>query len=290
MIEQFLNYLRYERNASARTIEIYGRSLHDFETYVEELDNQTLLTADADMIRGWMESMMDRGVKATTVNTCLSSLRSFYRFALSRKLVKKDPAHLVVGPKKAKPLPQFLRESEMDELIDRPQDDSFINVRTRVILILFYETGIRLSELIGIDDKDIDFVQHSLKVTGKRNKQRIVPFGSELEQELRAYMQARDEAVEKQSDAFLLTKWGKRIGRKRVYDTVHRNLSMVTTIKKRSPHVLRHTFATAMLNNGASLEEVKNLLGHESVSTTQIYTHTTFEQLKRVYKDAHPRA
>ena len=156
--------------------------------------------------------------------------------------------------------------------------------------ILFYETGIRLSELIGIDDKDIDFVQHCLKVTGKRNKQRVVPFGGELEQELQAYMQLRDEVVDKQSDALLLTKWGKRVGRELVYTTVRKNLSEVTTIRKRSPHVLRHTFATAMLNNGASLEEVKTLLGHESVSTTQIYTHTTFEQLKRVYKNAHPRA
>ena len=291
MIEQFLNYLRYERNASVRTIETYERGLHDFETYLGGLDSQTLLTADADMIRGWMESMMDRGMKATSVNTCLSSLRSFYRFALSRKLVDKDPAHLVTGPKKAKPLPQFLREREMDELLDnKPESDTYINVRTRVILILFYETGIRLSELIGIDDKDIDFVQHCLKVTGKRNKQRVVPFGGELEQELQAYMQLRDEVVDKQSDALLLTKWGKRVGRELVYTTVRKNLSEVTTIRKRSPHVLRHTFATAMLNNGASLEEVKTLLGHESVSTTQIYTHTTFEQLKRVYKDAHPRA
>jgi len=291
MIEQFLNYLRYERNASVRTIKIYERGLHDFETYLGGQDNHTLLTADADMIRGWMESMMDRGVKATTVNTCLSSLRSFYRFALSRKLIEKDPAHLVTGPKKAKPLPQFLREREMDELLDnRPESNTYINVRTRVILILFYETGIRLSELIGIDDQDVDFVQHSLKVTGKRNKQRVVPFGKELEEELLAYMKMRDEMVDKQSEALLLTKKGERVGRNLVYATVRKNLSEVTALKKRSPHVLRHTFATAMLNNGASLEEVKTLLGHESVSTTQIYTHTTFEQLKRVYKDAHPRA
>ena len=291
MIEQFLNYLRYERNASVHTIAVYERSLRDFETYLGGLEGHSLVTADADMIRGWMESMMDRGVKATSVNTCLSSLRSFYRFALSRKLVEKDPAHLVTGPKKVKPLPQFLREREMDELLDsKPEGDTFDNVRTRVILILFYETGIRLSELIGIDDKDIDFVQHSLKVTGKRNKQRVIPFGDELERELLAYMQMRDETVVKSSEALLLTNRGRRITRTQVYQAVRSNLSEVTTMKKRSPHVLRHTFATAMLNHGASLEEVKNLLGHESVSTTQIYTHTTFEQLKRVYKDAHPRA
>ena len=296
MIEQFLNYLRYERNASNRTIDTYGRSLRDFETYLEELEGQTLRSADADVIRDWMESMMDRGVKATTVNTCLSSLRSFYRFALSRKLVEKDPAHLITGPKKAKPLPQFLRENEMDRLLDtmpaeaEAEGDTFINVRTRAILMLFYETGIRLAELIGMNDGDLDFAQHSLKVTGKRNKQRVIPFGNELEKQLKTYIQVRDEQVDRLSDALFITKKGKRIGRKQVYETVHTNLSTVTSIKKRSPHVLRHTFATAMLNNGASLEEVKTLLGHESVSTTQIYTHTTFEQLKRVYKDAHPRA
>lgn len=291
MINQFLNYLRYERNASVRTVEAYERSLRSFEAYVQGLEQQTLATADADVIRGWMESMMDREAKATSVNAHLSAVRSFYRFALSRRLVGKDPAHLVKGPKKAKPLPQFLREREMDALLSlEPDADSFIDVRTRIILLLFYETGIRLSELIGIDDRDIDFAQRSLKVTGKRNKQRIVPFGQELEQGLREYMRVRDAQVDKQSEALLLSNKGRRISTSQVYHIVHSNLSMVTAIKKRSPHVLRHTFATALLNNGASLESVKMLLGHESVSTTQIYTHTTFEQLKRVYQDAHPRA
>jgi integrase/recombinase XerC len=218
-------------------------------------------------------------------------VRSFFRFALARRLVEKDPAHLVTGPKKSKPLPQFVREKEMDELFDEiAWEDTYKDVRARTLLILLYETGVRVSELTGLDDADVDFETGQLKVTGKRNKQRVVPFGSELATVLRQYVELRDAQVAKQSGALLLTEKGTRMTRGQVYGIVHRYLSMVTTLKKRSPHVLRHSFATAMLNNGAGLESVKKLLGHEGLETTEIYTHTTFEQLKRVYKEAHPRA
>ena len=219
-------------------------------------------------------------------------MRSFFRFALSRGLVANDPAHNLRGPKKKKPLPQFVREDDMDRLIDLPEmwGDNYSNVRARTIILLFYETGVRLAELIGLDDQDVDFVSHQLKVTGKRNKQRIVPFGEELEQTLRAYMGQRDEQPLKLDAALFLNDKGCRMTRSQVGQIVKAGLSRVTTMKKRSPHVLRHSFATAMLNNGAGLESVRKLLGHESVATTEIYTHTTFEQLKRVYKDAHPRA
>ena len=292
MINQFLDYLRYERNASPQTVQTYEESLRAFESYLTFRDNGLSLdSVDTDLIRDWMESLMDKGNSASTINKNLSALRSFYRFALKRNLVKKDPAHAVTGPKKSKPLPQFLREGEMDRLLDELEwDSSFNNVRARTILLLFYEAGLRRSELIGLDDKDIDFEAAQLKVTGKRNKQRIVPFGAELAETLKDYKAKRQEEFGETSGALFLSDKGERISGAQVYQIVRKYLSMVTSLKKRSPHVLRHTFATAMLNNGAGLETIKSLLGHESVSTTEIYTHTTFEQLKRIYKEAHPRA
>lgn len=292
MVNQFLDYMRYERNMSPQSVLTYGRYLRDFESFYKELDERSeWTTVDADLIRDWMESMLDKGAKATTVNTALSAVRSFFRFALGRKLVEKDPAHLIEGPKKSKPLPLFVREKEMDRLLDEiAWDDTYNNVRARAILIMLYETGVRVSELTGLDDNDVDLTAGQLKVTGKRNKQRIVPFGEEMAAAIQHYMTLRDEQVAKQSGALFLTKKGERMTRGQVYGIVHQSLSTVTTLKKRSPHVLRHTFATTMLNNGAGLESVKKLLGHESLETTEIYTHTTFEQLKRVYKQAHPRA
>ena len=292
MIDQFLDYLRYERNASPQTVQTYEESLRAFDSYLTFRDNGLSIdSVDTDLIRDWMESLMDKGNSASTINKNLSALRSFYRFALKRGLVKKDPAHAVTGPKKSKPLPQFLREGEMDRLLDGLEwESSFNNVRARTILILFYETGLRRSELVGLDDKDVDYDAAQLKVTGKRNKQRIVPFGAELAEQLKSYQAVRREKFGETCGAMFLSDKGGRISGEQVYQIVRKYLSMVTSLKKRSPHVLRHTFATAMLNNGAGLESIKNLLGHASVSTTEIYTHTTFEQLKRIYKEAHPRA
>lgn len=291
MIDLFLKYLRYERNRSELTVQRYEMSLRDFEAYFQSLEaGLDWASVDADIIRGWMESLMERGNIASTVNTGLSALRSFYRFALARKLVDRDPAHSLTGPKKAKPLPQFVRESEMDKLLDEEQwDDDFNNVRARTIIILLYEAGLRRAELIGLNDGDVDFAAGQLKVTGKRNKQRIVPFGEELARQLQHYIEVRDSKVGSTEGALFVEKNGKRITANCVYVTTRDSLAKVTTMKKRSPHVLRHSFATAMLNNGAGLESVRQLLGHESLETTEIYTHTTFEQLKRVYKDAHPR-
>jgi integrase/recombinase XerC len=218
-------------------------------------------------------------------------LRSFFRFALKRGLVEKDPAHALAGLKKSKPLPQFLREGEMDRLLDGMEwGEDYKDVRARTLILLLYETGLRRSELAGLNDGDIDFGVCQLKVTGKRNKQRIVPFGAELAEALKGYMDVRNEQLRLDGDALFLNDKGHRMTGQQVYAIVRKHLTGATSLKKRSPHVLRHTFATAMLNNGAGLESIKNLLGHESVSTTEIYAHTTFEQLKRVYKEAHPRA
>ena len=292
MINEFLNYLKFERNRSDLTIKNYGEDLRAFKEFYGNLEGcHSWKSVDSDIIRDWMESMMDKGNNATSINRRLSALRSFYRFALARKLVDKDPVHGVTGPKKGRPLPQFLKENEMDRLLDAESwTESFEDVRDRTVIMTFYETGIRLSELIGLDDSMVDFSNRQLKVTGKRNKQRVIPFGEELLATLRDYMKCRDKEADRQSEALFVTAKGQRMTSSQVREGVKRNLSKVCTLKKRTPHVLRHTFATAMLNNKAGIESVKKLLGHESLSTTEIYTHTTFEQLKREYYSAHPRA
>lgn len=292
MINEFLNYLKFERNRSDLTIKNYGEDLRAFEEFYGNLEGcHSWKSVDSDIIRDWMESMMDKGNNATSINRRLSALRSFYRFALTRKLVDKDPVHGVTGPKKGRPLPQFLKENEMDRLLDAESwTESFEDVRDRTVIMTFYETGIRLSELIGLDDSMVDFSNRQLKVTGKRNKQRVIPFGEELLATFRDYMKCRDKEVNRQSEALFVSAKGWRMTSSQVRGAVRKNLSKVCTLKKRTPHVLRHTFATAMLNNKAGIESVKKLLGHESLSTTEIYTHTTFEQLKREYYSAHPRA
>ena len=291
MIEKFLNYLKYERNRSVHTVEGYSRDLRAFEAYFKHLDGQlSWESIDSDIIRDWMESMMDKGNTATSVNRRLSSVRSLYRFALSRKLVESDPSHGIAGPKRKKLLPQYLRESEVDRLLDDVlQEESFEVARARTIINIFYTTGIRLSELTGLDDASVDFTNRQIKVHGKRNKERIVPFGSELCAELQNYVEQRDQEVTREDNAFLVTNKGIRMTPQQVRNEVRRQLTKVTSLKKRSPHVLRHTFATAMLNHSAGIENVKKLLGHESIATTDIYTHTTFEQLKNAYAKAHPR-
>ena len=291
-IESFLAYLRLERNYSEKTVVSYGIDLREFEGYFKEADAELdFTTVDADVVRYWVMHLMDEGRAATSVNRKLSSLRSFYRFLLRKKAITVNPMAKVVGPKKKKPLPSFVREKDMDRLLDGLTfEEGFEGCRDRMVLEMFYATGMRLSELIGLDDADVDFSARLIKVTGKRNKQRLIPFGNELEEDLRIYIKVRDEALPNGSDAFFVRKDGKRMYPMQVYRLVKRNLSKVVTLKKRSPHVLRHTFATAMLNDCAELRAVKELLGHESLTTTEVYTHTTFEELKKVYELAHPRA
>ena len=202
-----------------------------------------------------------------------------------------NPMPKVVGPKKKKPLPFFVREKDMNRLLDETFfEEGFEGCRDRMILEMFYATGMRLSELIGLNDADVDFSAKLIKVTGKRNKQRLIPFGRELDEDLGLYIKMRNEALPGGTEAFFVLKNGRRMYPMGVYRLVRRNLSKVVSLKKRSPHVLRHTFATAMLNDNAELRSVKELLGHESLVTTEVYTHTTFEELKKVYEQAHPRA
>ena len=292
LIESFLDYLRLERNYSERTIVSYRTDLREFEGFLKgteaELDWKKV---HADHVRNWMVCLMEDGKASTSVNRKLSSLRSFYRFLLRKKEITVNPMLKIVGPKKKKPLPFFVREKDMNRLLDETSfEEGFEGCRNRMILELFYATGMRLSELIGLDDADVDFSARLIKVTGKRNKQRLIPFGKELEENLDLYIKVRNETFPEGTEGFFVLKNGKRMYPMEVYRLVKRNLSRVVTLKKRSPHVLRHTFATAMLNDNAELQSVKELLGHESLVTTEVYTHATFEELKKVYEQAHPRA
>lgn len=294
IIDDFLRYMEMEKVSSPSTIRNYGDALRDFNEYLTKSDNQmNLEVADTDMVRNWISSLMDRGHKATYTCMRLSAVKTFYRWALSHGIVKRDPAHNVKGPKKQKVLPQFLKESEANRLFDDLEwdDNEITGVRARTLLLLLYTTGIRQAELLTLDDSDVSFLNKEIKVTGKRRKQRIIPMGEELSEALKHYLAMRNETFcVREDDALFLGDKGKRLTKTQLYNIVHSKLSLVTTMKKRSPHVMRHSFATAMLNNGASLNTVQKLLGHESIATTEIYTHVTFEDLKRVYNKAHPRA
>ena len=310
-IKAFEDYLHYERNCSGKTYVAYARDLKAFKDYFElHIDKQDKLSATGtsvcddselvwtavgtDHVRNWMVKQMDEGLSARTVNRQLSALRSFYRFLLRRNLVAKDPVFSVRGPKTEKTLPSFVRESEMNALLDGPYfTDDFEGQRDHLILLFFYSTGVRVSELTGVNCADVDLAQRMLTVTGKRNKQRIIPFGEEMEKEVRAYLVSRSELEglqKKQEPALFVEASGKRMVNAKVEVLVKGYLSLVTTVKRRSPHTLRHSFATSMLNHHADLQSVKELLGHESLSTTEIYTHTTLEELKQMYNQAHPRA
>lgn len=293
MIAGFLDYLSLEKAYSPHTVTSYENDLKAFEVYLVKTEGGLgLKDADADLVRGWAMELMDAGMKATSVNRKLSSLRTFYKYLLRKGIISVSPVQNVHGPKKSKPLPQFVREGDMECLLcATAQGGAFDEIREHVILQLFYETGVRLSELVGLNDSDVDFGRMTVKVTGKRNKQRLIPIGEGLAENLKRYMEAKGEcACSSTLNPLFVTNKGGRVYPGWVYRLVRKNLSQVVALKKRSPHVLRHTFATAMLNNDAELGAVKELMGHESVSTTQIYTHTTFEELKKAYKQAHPRA
>lgn len=292
LTNSFFDYLQYERCYSEETIKAYREDLRQFEEFVKgENENLNLLEVKAEHVREWIVSLMDKGYTSTSINRKLSSLRSFYKFLLRKGEVTVDPLQKVTGPKNKKPLPVFLRENEMNKLLDEVDfGEGFKGCRDRMIIEMFYATGMRLSELIGLDACDVDFSSLLIKVTGKRNKQRLIPFGEELKTSMMEYVNVKNESVSVCSDAFFVRENGERLSRSIVENIVKRNLSKVVTLKKRSPHVLRHTFATAMLNNNAELGVIKELLGHESLATTEIYTHTTFEELKKVYNQAHPRA
>lgn len=291
--DSFLEYLKSERNYSPATIESYAKDLAEFRNFLEgqRLEPQWA-DVKADDVREWVIYMLDeQKLTASSVNRKLSALRTCYKYLRKMEVVKANPMEKVVAPKKKRPLPYFVRESDMDKLLElTAEDKAFKGVRDRLILLMFYETGIRRAELLGLTDASVDLKAKQIKVTGKRNKQRIVPFGDELEAELLAYLDFRKTKTGlSNAPALFITEEGKPLNEAQVSRIVKDNLSMVTTMKKRSPHVLRHSFATAMLNNKADLTSIQKLLGHESVATTEVYTHVSFEDLKNEYKNAHPR-
>jgi len=290
-IEAFIDYLTHEQRAQPQTVSTYESHLRHFQQWMQQQDESlTWNDVDTDMIREWMSTRMDEGMKAKSIKARLSALRSFFRFALRRQLVKTDPSHLVASPKVPKPLPMFVREKEMDSLLDDTAwDESLKSLLQRAIVTMLYETGLRCGELCSLNNADVDTVQMQLRVTGKGDKTRVVPFGRELADAVVAYQQERDRRQQADGDALFLSTRGRRISRRAVYQLTHDALSTVTSLPRRSPHVLRHSYATAMLNHGAQLEGVRRLLGHANLDATEIYTHATFEQLRRAYKKAHPR-
>lgn len=293
-ISLFLQYLSFEKNYSPLTIKSYEEDLLLFERFLKALDEEiTWETVDASIVRKWIISMMDAGEKSSTVDRRLSALRAFYRYYMREGKTEINPAGNINGPKRSKTLPYFIKENEMDRLLDNDIffPDGWMGMRDRLIIQTFYMTGMRRSELAGLNDADVRTAESVIKVHGKGNKERLIPIGTEEIQAITDYMTMRNAQIpERISDAFFVTRNGDRMTGVRIWQIVSKYLSLVSTARKRSPHVLRHTFATSMLNHDADLRSVQELLGHARLATTEIYTHVSFEELKKVYNQAHPRA
>jgi integrase/recombinase XerC len=291
--ESFLKYLTIEKRYSPHTVRSYLNDLDQFYSFLSSLGQ----TAEPELvtshdIRAWIVSMLENNYSTTSVHRKISCLRVFFRYMRKEGILKKDPLEKVVLPKRKKTIPVFVEEKAMSLLLDDHSfGDDFAGIRNRTIIEILYLTGMRRSELIGLHSNDVDVIEGTVKVTGKRNKQRIIPIVRPFLKRLEEYIKIRDEIFGTENDRwFFITEKGNKMYDKSVYNIVNCYLALVTTIDKKSPHILRHTFATHMLNNGADLNSIKELLGHANLSATQIYTHNTFEKLKKIYKQAHPRA
>ncbi len=291
-VDSFLQYLQKERKYSLNTVQAYENDLLEFSEFCEKRLSKDVLNVGVSDVREWIVEMSDGSgaVGVRTVKRRISALRSFYKYLRREGLVSKNPAAVLVLPKASKPLPKFFREEEMGRLLDDVMTgDEFQDRRDKLIIDLFYQTGVRVSELVEIKDSDIDMGRGMLRVYGKRRKERLIPIGGKLLKEIEAYKAKRNTEVGKTSELFV-RKNGEKMYRRGVYDVVHRSLTKVSSLKKRSPHVLRHTFASTMLNNGADIYAVKALLGHSSLAATEVYTHSSFAKLIKTYKTSHPRA
>ncbi|MBI9053842.1 MAG: tyrosine-type recombinase/integrase [Bacteroidales bacterium] len=289
----FLKYLQFEKRVSQNTLRSYTNDLNQFIDFAKEnFQVEDYDFVDEKLVREWIVSLMERGFSSVTVNRKISTLKTYFRFLLRENRILFNPMDKVISPKVSKKLPSFVEEKQINKLLDEFSfGEDYRGVRNKTIIEMFYNSGIRLSELIGILNSDMDLNNNSIKVLGKRNKERILPLNLEFVKKIKDYLVKRDAEFENvDNNYFFLTDKGNKLYEKFVYNIVNKYLSLVTTIEKKSPHVLRHTFATHMLNNGADLNSIKELLGHSSLAATQIYTHNTFEKLKSIYKQAHPRA
>jgi len=291
--ESFLDYLQFEKRYSDHTILSYRTDLEQFEGYfTEEGAGSDLSTGSVRIIRSWVIHLMESGQSARSVNRKISTLKSFYKFLMREQHIQINPMDKVLRPKLSKKLPSFVDADKMDLLLDEYEfGEDFSGYRNRLIIEILYITGMRRAELIGLEDGDVDMYELNIRVTGKRNKQRVVPFDRTYLDVIKRYLVLRNEKFpQREWQKLFLTDKGNPLYPKFVYKVVNSYLRLVTTMEHRSPHVLRHTFATHMLNRGADLNAIKEILGHANLSATQVYTHNTFEKLITIYKQAHPRA
>lgn len=294
MIDSFINYLEFEKKASAHTVIAYQKDLLQFEEFVSLAFERTDITqSDHSEIRSWVIDLVENGLSTTSVNRKIATLRSFYKFLLRSRVISKDPTYKLKSLKNPKKLPEFLQESTITSVLEESEYESnFEGQRDKMIMEFLYLTGIRLSELTGLKWESIDLPEASVKVLGKRKKERIIPITKGLSQNIILYKKVFEERFSKvaQSDYFIVTNHGKPSYPMMIYRVVRHYLDLFAQTSKRSPHVLRHTFATHLLNKGADLNAVKDLLGHSSLAATQVYTHNSLEKLKAVFEQAHPKA
>ncbi|MEQ8238706.1 MAG: tyrosine-type recombinase/integrase [Cyclobacteriaceae bacterium] len=290
MIETFLKHIEYEKRYSTHTLTAYRKDLNQFEEFLHdtfEIDNT--LEVIHPQLRSWVVELIDNGQSPKTVNRKIATLKSYYKFLVLREYLEANPTSRLKPLKTDKPLPVFIRESEMNVLLDQVIfNDDLQGARDRLILEMLYNTGIRLSELIGLKISDVSFYQNTIKVLGKRNKERLIPIHDFLVKLIKKYLLFRNK--EDASIYLITTENGSQLYPMLVYRTVKKYLEIITTQSKTSPHVLRHTFATHLLNKGADLNAVKDLLGHTSLAATQVYTHNSMEKLKSAFDQAHPKA
>ncbi len=293
-IQPFLDFLRYEKRYSQHTIISYQTDLLDFWSFMDkEYGGVGLKEVTHSFIRSWLAGLKEQKLSSRTINRKISSLRSFFKYHLRLGEIEVLPTANVVSPKISKRLPVFVKESETKELITslNQASEDWKSLNAKMLIVLFYSTGMRLSELIGLREKQLDLGRQRIKVLGKGNKERVIPVSSEVVQCINDYQQWKKKEFEAPEEGMLLvTEKGKKMYPKYAWILVNKYLGQASTLDKKSPHVLRHTFATHLMNNGADLNAVKELLGHASLAATQVYTHTTIEKLKDVYKKAHPKA
>jgi len=291
MVDTYLKYIKYERRYSKHTITSYTTDLNQFRKFLNQrFESLNISQASHSEIRAWVVTLVENDLDSNSINRKIASLKSFFKFLLKREEIKKDPTWKIKALKSAKRLPQFVRENEMLAILDNLKfDDDFIGSRDKLIMEVLYGTGIRLSELLNLKSNDINLHNLTIKVLGKRNKERIIPISESLKEVISNYNKVKPQGVDSMR-YLLVSKGGKKCYAMVIYRTVKKYLTALAKVEKNSPHVLRHTFATHLLNKGADLNAVKDLLGHSSLAATQIYTHNSMEKLKAVFDKAHPKA